>query len=141
MTHVPHDCTDLDVLNAASQEDLQISPDVDDCAAPASSYPSSTRLLESNTVDGSSDVSTFEDPHDGDKPNVNGQSAVTTTSVFELPHENKPDTSSDSEISSRPLFESAVPEYSLPYAVKIHSPNSPYDWSVLKDLLVSNHDR
>ncbi|KAK1284066.1 hypothetical protein QJS10_CPB21g00441 [Acorus calamus] len=254
-TEYTTDCTDLDVLdNAASQEDLQISPDVDDHVTPTSSYPSSTGLLESHAVDGSSDASTFEDPHsnspdhfessvytdstsgisthsvpadvdnpevqldssndsgsqlhiepmassnslplksdeiinsqvdsrdvpeivtsntssqvdlaeemqspfndssftleehnqmensssgttsgslydqikapelssetydsfpEGDKPNENGQSAE-TTSIFELPHENIPDTSPDSEIS-RPLFESPVPEHSLPYAGK-----------------------
>ncbi|KAK1260115.1 hypothetical protein QJS04_geneDACA002012 [Acorus gramineus] len=256
-TEYTTDCTDLGVLdNAASQEDLQISPDVDDHVTPTSSYPSSTGLLESHAIDGSSDASTFEDPHsnspdhfessvytdstsaisthsvpadvdnpevqldssndsgsqlhiepmassnslplksdeivnsqvdsrdvpeivtsntsshvglaeemqfpfkassftpeehnqmensssgttssslydqikapelssethdsfpEGDKPNENGQSAETTTSVFELPHENITHTSSDSEISSRPLFESPVPEHSLPYAGK-----------------------
>ncbi|KAK1289439.1 hypothetical protein QJS10_CPB18g01582 [Acorus calamus] len=63
-TEYQTDRNGIDVLhNASSQEDLQIIPAVDDSSAPTSSYTSSNGLLESKTVNGSSNASTFKDPH------------------------------------------------------------------------------
>ncbi|KAK1267158.1 hypothetical protein QJS04_geneDACA000407 [Acorus gramineus] len=249
-TEYKTDHNGIDVLhNASSQEDLQISPAVDDSLAPTSSYTSSNGLLKSTTVDGSSNASTFKDPHNDivsyspdsfesidtdskipiatrpegifipdnvdnpgfyfdssngsgsplqtgpltysnlvppesdaivdsqvdsidvpetftsissrqdadlyedlqhpfDKmesslcetssssiydlsetldissqthssfPNENDQSVVTTASVFDFPSENIPDADSNTEINSRPLFESPIHEHTLSYAGK-----------------------